>query len=205
MPAKSPWLNLSDFRPFPCNPRKIEKSVLEKLKNSIRSFSTSVSDDVSDGLFRLADPIIVNEITKHVVGGNQRVTALKELGQTKVHVDDVRYVRIDNVEKEKALNLALNKITGEWDDELLKEFLLDLDKDMIDLAGFDDDELENVLENMQEDDVLTLEALLEEYRPKGSGNTYVVSIITDMQHKDEVDEIIDQVRNISNTQVESSV
>jgi hypothetical protein len=58
---------------------------------------------------------------------------------------------------------------------------------------------------MQEDDVLTLEALLEEYRPKGSGNTYVVSIITDMQHKDEVDEIIDQVRNISNTQVESSV
>ncbi len=67
-------------------------------------------------------PIIVNRRDNTVVGGHQRLKVLKDLGYEQV---DVVFVDV-TMEREKSLNLALNKIVGEWDEpklaRLLQEF-----------------------------------------------------------------------------------
>ncbi len=71
-------MDIKDILPAPYNPRKITKEMLEQLKASIRD----------DGYL---EPIVVNKRTGFVVGGNQRLKALKELGVKKVpvHLIDV--------------------------------------------------------------------------------------------------------------------
>ena len=109
------------------NPRQIEEEELSKLENSLKEFG-------------YIEPIIVNDVNNHVVGGNQRLKALKALGYTEV---DVVYVHIEDINKEKACNVALNKISGEWDTEKLQIVLEDIElSDInIDLTGFDEIEL----------------------------------------------------------------
>ena len=82
------------------------------------------------------DPVIWNELTGHVVGGHQRLKILKDLGRKKIQVSVVDLPE----EKEKALCLALNKITGEWDVPKLEEILAEVemfDFDDIEVTGFD--------------------------------------------------------------------
>ena len=111
------------------NPRQITDEEMEKLKNSINEFG-------------YVAPIIVNKHNNHIIGGNQRYEALKSLGYTDV---DVVFVDEPNLNREKALNLALNKISGEWDFIKLADILDDLELNDFDisLTGFDDLELEN--------------------------------------------------------------
>ena len=111
------------------NPRQITDEEMEKLKNSINEFGYIA-------------PIIVNKHNNHIVGGNQRYEALKSLGYTDV---DVIFVDEPDLNREKALNIALNKISGEWDFVKLADILDDLELDDFDisLTGFDDLELEN--------------------------------------------------------------
>ena len=74
--------------------------------------------------------------------GHQRAKVLKELGYTEI---DCVIIDIDKT-KEKALNVALNKISGEWDFESLAQLLDDLkteDYD-IELSGFDMKEAEKL-------------------------------------------------------------
>ena len=111
--------------------------------------------------FGLVIPIIVNKRNGNIVGGNQRVAILKELGY-----DEVPVVVVDfDEKKEKALNVALNKIEGDWDNKTLKNILDDLLHKGIDLQGigFTKGELhsifppENTIEslfdsNLEEDD-----------------------------------------------------
>ena len=68
---------------------------------------------------------------------------LQDLGRTKAQVS---VVDLDEA-KEKALNLALNKISGEWDNTKLKDLLAELDNGSIDMAltGFDTDEIEELM------------------------------------------------------------
>ena len=96
----------------------------EKLKKSIETFG-------------YADPIIVNS-DGTVIGGHQRLFVLQDLGYSEVDVSVVNLSKPD----EKALNVALNKISGEWDDEKLAEIFADLDTEEFDLSltGFDTDE-----------------------------------------------------------------
>ena len=65
--------------------------------------------------FGLVIPIIWNERTNNVVGGHQRLTVLVNQGESEV---DVSVVDLDDT-REKQLNVALNKISGSWDDEKL--------------------------------------------------------------------------------------
>lgn len=58
-----------------------------------------------------------------IIGGHQRATVLADLGYTEV---ECIVVDIDKT-KEKALNVALNKITGEWNKELLADLIKDLE------------------------------------------------------------------------------
>ena len=109
------------------NPRQITDEELEKLRTSLDEFG-------------YIEPIIVNDVNMHIVGGNQRAKALKALGYEEV---DVVYVHLEDLAKEKACNVALNKISGEWDNDKLKIVLEDIELSDIDvsLTGFDEIEL----------------------------------------------------------------
>lgn len=111
------------------NPRQITDDEMGKLKNSINEFG-------------YVDPIIVNKHNNHIVGGNQRYEALKSLGYNEV---DVIFINEPDINREKALNLALNKISGEWDFVKLADILDDLELNDFDisLTGFDEPELED--------------------------------------------------------------
>ena len=111
------------------NPRQITDDEMGKLKNSINEFG-------------YVAPIIVNKHNNHIVGGNQRYEALKSLGYTDV---DVIFVDEPDLNREKALNIALNKISGEWDFVKLADILDDLELNDFDisLTGFDEPELED--------------------------------------------------------------
>ena len=119
------------------NPRQITDDEMEKLKNSINEFG-------------YISPIIVNKHNNHIVGGNQRYEALKSLGYTDV---DVIFVDEPDLNREKALNIALNKISGEWDNEKLTQIFKDMKVEGFDLelSGFGDFELDFYLDNEDED------------------------------------------------------
>lgn len=79
----------------------------------------------------LVQPIVWNRRTNTVVSGHQRLTVLEEQGETEVTVS---VVDLDDI-KEKELNIALNKITGEWDDKKLTDILTELGEEAAD-TGF---------------------------------------------------------------------
>jgi len=119
------------------NPRvelKPGDPVYENLKLSIETFG-------------FVQPLIVNRRNHVVVGGHQRLNVLKDLGHRDV---DVVFVDL-NDENEKALNLTLNKTSGQWDEsklaDLLQEFELLADFD-VRLTGFDENEIDDLISRM---------------------------------------------------------
>lgn len=122
------------IRPAPYNPRKDLRpgdAEYEKLKRSIATFG-------------LVDPLVWNERSGNLVGGHQRLKVLvREFGAAEV---DVAVVDLDDA-GEKALNVALNRIHGDWEDRLLAELLAELnalpDFD-VELSGFDLEEIEKL-------------------------------------------------------------
>lgn len=124
--------NVKDLLPADYNPRKDLKPgdpEYEKLKRSIEQFG-------------YVEPVIWNEKTGRVVGGHQRLKVLTDMGITEV---DVVVVSLSD-EKEKALNIALNKISGSWDNEKLALVIADLQGTDFDvsLTGFDPEELDDL-------------------------------------------------------------
>jgi ParB-like chromosome segregation protein Spo0J len=79
----------------------------------------------------LVQPIVWNRRTNTVVSGHQRLTVLEAQGETEVTVS---VVDLDDIQ-EKELNVALNKITGEWDDDKLSVILNELGEEATD-TGF---------------------------------------------------------------------
>ncbi|WP_206192689.1 site-specific DNA-methyltransferase [Scrofimicrobium canadense] len=147
-------LPIGDLTPADYNPRKEMKPgdpEFDKLKRSLDEFG-------------YAEPVIWNETTGRVVGGHQRINALKALGYESV---DCVVVELDET-REKALNVALNKINGEWDQDKLALLIADLDASDFDaeLTGFDDDEIQQMIGSLDdsdvEDDGFDLTAALEE-------------------------------------------
>lgn len=115
----------------PYNPRTISDHDLAALRRSLREWG-------------IVQPVVVNTRTNRVVGGHQRVVAAQAEGIAEL---PVRYVDLDEV-SEKKLNLALNRISGEWDDEALRTLLVSLnesDPADLDLTGFSFAELEALL------------------------------------------------------------
>lgn len=134
------------------NPRKDLKSSDSeyiKLKNSIEHFG-------------YVEPIIVNKRGMVVVGGHQRLKVLQDLGYD---IIDVVYVDLNSSE-EKALNIALNKISGEWDAEKLEDLLRDLqfdtDLEDIELTGFSLDEIDTLYTGDLDDLQIELDKYTEE-------------------------------------------
>ena len=119
------------------NPRKDlkpEDEEYQKIKKSINEFG-------------YVTPIIINS-NFNVIGGHQRLKVLKELGYVEV---ECVVVDLDQ-NKEKALNIALNKISGDWDNDKLEELLENLESENFDLSitGFNDDEIEKIFKEAEE-------------------------------------------------------
>ena len=127
---------LADLHPAEYNPRKkLTPSDPEyvQIKNSINEFG-------------YADPIVINA-DGTIIKGHQRCNVMIDLGYTEA---EVIVLDIPDKAKEKALNIALNKITGKWDNQLLKDLLVELDLEGYDfsLTGFHRDELEDLIQQL---------------------------------------------------------
>ena len=123
------------LKPDPFNPRRIADSELEALTRSIRAFG-------------FVDPVIARRADRAVVGGHQRLLAARRLGYATV----LPVVFVDlSQEQAKLLNLALNKISGSWDEELLARLLKDLSATPeidVSLSGFAEDEISKLLRSL---------------------------------------------------------
>lgn len=133
-------MKLSDLKAAEYNPRvdlKPGMQEYEKLKQSILEFG-------------FVDPPIYNIQTGNLVGGHQRVAVARELGL--FNEIEVSVVNLP-LNKEKALNVALNKISGQWDEEKLYVLLNELDDEAVSLTGFDTEEVDSLLDsfNYEED------------------------------------------------------
>jgi len=126
-------MKLVDLKPADYNPRiNLEPGMdeYEKLKHSILEFG-------------FVDPPIFNKRTGNLVGGHQRVAVAKDLGlceKIEVSVVDL------SLEREKSLNVVLNKISGQWDEDKLAVLLKELDSEALDVSGFSEDEFQDVID-----------------------------------------------------------
>ena len=122
--------NVAELLPAEYNPRKNLKpgdAEYEKLKLSITEFG-------------YVEPVIWNQTTGRVVGGHQRLKVLQDMGMTEI---DCVIIEVSE-EKEKALNIALNKISGDWDTDKLALLITDLQGSDFDvsLTGFEPAEID---------------------------------------------------------------
>ena len=118
------------------NPRHITPDALESLKTSLKEFG-------------YIDYIIVNEVNNHVIGGNQRLEALKQLGYTEL---EVILIHEPDINREKAINIRLNNNSGDWDIGKLDNIFQDLELTGFDLTltGFETEKLQPI-ETTEED------------------------------------------------------
>lgn len=127
MDMKITYVPVGSLNPSTYNPRKWNEAQKNALKESITKFG-------------MVDPIICNSAPERmniVIGGHFRLAVAKELGFTEI---PVVYVNIADVEKEKELNIRLNKNLGEFDFALLKDF----GEEFLGSVGFSTEELDNI-------------------------------------------------------------
>lgn len=153
---------LADLRPAEYNPRKAltpEDPGYIQIKNSILEFG-------------YADPIVINS-DGTIIKGHQRRTVMMDLGYVEA---DVIVLSIQDKAKEKALNIALNKITGKWDDKILKDLLLELDLEGYDftVTGFHHDDLEDLIQRLD----IPAEAADDDFNPDNAAENINVPTTT---------------------------
>jgi ParB-like chromosome segregation protein Spo0J len=146
------------------NPRKRLKKgskTYERLRTSIEEFG-------------LVEPLVWNKRSVKqgwekgaagcLVGGHQRLNVIVDLNWPEV---DVVVVDLDE-DREKALNVALNRITGEWDNAMLAQVLTQIDSSEVEvgITGFDGAELDKLLAKAKIDDpeIVFTDELLEEHQ-----------------------------------------
>ncbi len=119
---KNETRNVADLVPADYNPRRLTEKQRADLTKSLDEFG-------------LVDPIIIN-LNNHIIGGHQRIKICADL---KIKTVDVRIPNKElDARQERALNLRLNKNTGEWDWSILETF----DIDLLEEVGFDKSELQ---------------------------------------------------------------
>ena len=150
-------IKLTDIKPAEYNPRVMDLTEFNKLSKSINEYG-------------LVDPIIVNLKNMKIIGGHQRYDVIVDEYENNhnplyeelllLRRGDIGWVFTDNLltvkneSYEKGLNIALNKISGEWDypklNVLLDELMYDTDFEL-NLTGFDNldlnafgEELDNI-------------------------------------------------------------
>lgn len=124
-------LPIEDLHSDPVNPRRIGEDELAALTRSIETFG-------------FVDPVLARRDDRRVIAGHQRLVAARRAGLSTVPV-----ILLDLTEEDaRLLNVALNKIGGEWDEDLLARLLIDLgertERDLT-LSGFADADLRDLL------------------------------------------------------------
>jgi DNA modification methylase len=123
------------LRPDPANPRRIGESELDALERSLRKFG-------------FVQPVLARRQDGTVIGGHQRLIAARRLGLTTVPV-----IWLDlSIEQSRLLGLALNRISGSWDEQLLARLLADLGSSPaidLTLSGFGEDEVRELLRSLE--------------------------------------------------------
>ena len=119
-------IKLKDVKVAGYNPRKISPDEMETLKASLKEF----------GCVR---QLVINKKTNNLIAGHQMLEAAKQLGWK-----ELPYMEVDlSLDKEKALNIVLNRVQGEWNYDLLTPLLKELnDGKLLDLTGFEASELD---------------------------------------------------------------
>lgn len=133
-------VSVAQLNPAAYNPRKDLQPNDPEYKKLARSIDK----------FGYVEPIIWNERSGNVVGGHQRLKILIESGAKEI---DVSVVNLSD-EDEKALNIALNKIDGAWDEEKLSSILQELSQSLdtdVSVTGFDQDEIDSLLASFAEE------------------------------------------------------
>lgn len=130
---------LNEIFPADYNPRKDLQPEDEEWKNIARSLAE----------FGYVDPIIINQ-DGTIIGGHQRAKVMQAMGHTEADVVVVDMGKSD----EMALNIALNKIGGQWDLDKLKDALQDIDTSSLDIkvTGFSEGEIQLMLGDLGTDD-----------------------------------------------------
>lgn len=128
------YVPIDDLRPDPANPRRISDGALAALVRSVKEW----------GIVR---PVLARRADHVVIGGHQTLLAARKLGWTMTPV-----VFLDlTPKKAQLLGIALNRISGEWDQDLLARLLAELDQsseaDLV-LTGFADDEVRDLLRTL---------------------------------------------------------
>lgn len=121
------YVPIDTLRAAEYNPRKWDEEAQRQLRESLSQFG-------------VVDPLLVNgaENRRHIViGGHFRLSVMKELGFKEA---PVVYLHIPDVEREKSLNIRLNKAVGEWDWNLLAEF----DEAFLSNVGFSSEEMDEI-------------------------------------------------------------
>ena len=130
-------IKISEVKPSEYNPRKISEKDYNNLKKSVKTF----------GILR---PLIINQTTGNLISGHQ---LLKVLTEEKIEETEAIFLKITE-EQEKALNLAMNKISGEFEEDKLIELLQQIDEknqDLLGQTGFNTEEI-NYLLGLREKD-----------------------------------------------------
>jgi hypothetical protein len=182
-------IKLSEIKGAEYNPRKISNEALGRLTKSLAELGD-------------LQPITVNVRTGNtIIGGHQRFKIYQAMGREEI---DVWLVDLSE-EKEKAANLALNNLAGEFDTEALKNLIEEIDSSEMDLqiTGFSDEYLKNLMSATIPDGPMSLdpessqsgsvEASASDYIPPASSIRMVPIYLTNEEH----DAFLEKVRKIS--------
>jgi len=134
------YVPTNSLRPSEYNPRSWSKDAAGQLKESITRYG-------------MVDPLLVNSAPERngvLIGGHFRWAMAKELGFTEV---PVVFLNIPDLEKERELNLRLNRNQGEWNLELLAEF----DEKLLANIGFSSEEIDEIFEIEENPEMFDLE------------------------------------------------
>lgn len=189
-------IKTSDLIPADYNPRFMQPEEIQKLKKNMNTFG-------------LVDPIIINLKNNHIIGGHQRFNILKkdvkELNLLRLgdigwafHETDLK---LEDEAKEKALNLSLNKLDGEFDEEKLNNLFKELTKTNIDLdlTGFNDIEIldievNNINLDLQAPDVEDEDLLEMNTEIPGTEYTYNIKLYNEVQ-KEKLTQLITTLKS----------
>lgn len=174
------WVPIARLINAHYNPRAISPEEMANLKQSLDEFG-------------MPESVVVNTYPGRenvIVGGHQRTEAARQLGWEEVPCTFV-YV---NPVREKVLNLALNRISGRWDEQLLAQVMAEIEEEGADLAqtGFSRDEIDEMLAMTAGlDDTIDLGDEFDSEHHRAEGAAQIIILIPADQYDPFIGETID--------------
>jgi ParB-like chromosome segregation protein Spo0J len=165
------------INPAPYNPRKIKPAVLEALKDLIRTKG-------------FIQPLVIQKKGNTLVGGHQRLQAVKEICFSQgAPLPKLPCYVLDITDREaKELNIALNKVTGEFDAKLLSDLLTSIDREVPITHE------ETLSMGMSDDELVRLLKKNEVQAPKESEETAAIGASVDLRIKFKDSELRDKIK-----------